>query len=39
LLERPERVDAAVNFGSGYYLITAPVAVGVQRHEFNEAHD
>src|SRR6266853_6911846 len=39
LCEWPASVDALVDFGRGHDQTTGPVAVGVERHEFDEAHD
>src|SRR5712664_1352543 len=39
LHQRPLRVDAAVDFLGGDHQFARPVAVRVQRHEFDEAHD
>ncbi len=39
LHQRPLRVDAPVNFLGGDHQFARPVAVGVERHEFDEAHD
>src|SRR5712692_9854676 len=39
LLERPARVDTLVNLRGGDDQIASPVAIGIQRHEFDEAHD
>src|SRR5215472_7102038 len=37
--QRPARVDTLVNFGGRNHKFAGPVAVGVERHEFDEAHD
>src|SRR5260370_27882773 len=39
LHERPTGVDAPVDFRGGDYKVTGPVAVGIERHEFDKAHD
>src|SRR5216684_113812 len=39
LLERPTSMDALVDFRGGNDQAAGPVAVGVERHEFDEAHD
>src|SRR5580704_7252831 len=39
LHERPARLNARMNFRGGNYKIARPVAVGVQWHELDEAHD
>src|SRR5579863_8710381 len=39
LHQRPLRVDAPVNFVGRNHQFARPVAVGVERHEFDEAHD
>src|SRR6266436_2832057 len=39
LLDRPAGVDTAVDFGGGNNQATSPVAVGIERHEFDKAHD
>src|SRR6266850_787421 len=39
LLERPTRVDALMNLRGGDDEVARPVAVGIERHEFDEAHD
>src|SRR6266849_500142 len=39
LHQGPARVDARVNFGGGDHKIPRPVAVGIEGHEFDEAHD
>jgi len=38
LLERPTGVDALVDFAAGRRG-ARPVAVGIERHEFDKAHD
>src|SRR5579885_2689401 len=38
-LEGPLRVDPAENFGGGHDGLAGPVAVRIERHEFDEAHD
>src|SRR5579872_349243 len=37
--QRPLRVDAPENFGCGHDGFARPVAVRIQGHEFDEAHD
>src|SRR6266403_1585434 len=39
LLERPTGLNALVDFGGGYDQVAGPVAVGIKRHEFDNAHD
>src|SRR5258708_878145 len=39
LLERPAGMDAPVDLCCGDYKVTRPVAVGIERHEFDKAHD
>src|SRR5258708_6503597 len=39
LLERPTGVDALVDFRSGDDEAAPPVAVGIERHEFDKTHD
>src|SRR5260370_37250281 len=39
LYERPTGVDALVDFGGGDYQFTRPVAVRVEGHELDKAHD
>src|SRR5215469_8339588 len=39
LLERPLGMDALVDLLRGNHQLTRPVAVRVQRHKFDEAHD
>jgi len=39
LHERPAFMDAAVDFRSGNNEIARPMAIRVERHEFDEAHD
>ena len=38
LHQRPARVNALMNLGRGYDEASVPVAIGIQRHEFDEAH-
>ncbi len=37
--ERPARVNAAIDFRGGNHCVASPGAVGIERHEFDEAHD
>jgi len=37
--QRPASVDASVNFGGRDDETTRPVAVGIERHKFDETHD
>ncbi len=37
--ERPARVNAAIDFSGGDHCVASPGAVGIERHEFDEAHD
>src|SRR5580700_7522968 len=37
--ERPPRINTAIHFRRGNHYVTRPGAVGVERHEFDEAHD
>ena len=37
--ERPARVNAAIDFGGGDHRVASPGAVGIERHELDEAHD
>src|SRR6266404_1459282 len=39
LLERPAGVDALVDLGGRNNEAASPMAVGVERHEFDKAHD
>src|SRR6266481_7270916 len=39
LLQRAPRMDAPVDFSCRHHKTTIPVAVRVERHEFDEAHD
>jgi len=37
--QRPLRVDAAKDFFGGNHQFARPVTVGIEGHEFDEAHD
>src|ERR1700687_1209783 len=39
LHERPAGLDALVDFRGGDDEIAGPMAVGIERHEFDKAHD
>src|SRR5467141_2110922 len=39
LLERPAGMDAPVDFGGGANQAASAMAVGIERHEFDKAHD
>src|SRR5450432_2238448 len=39
LLQRPAGMNALVDLGSGNHRTARPQVVGIQRHEFDEAHD
>src|SRR4029077_2375215 len=39
LLQRPLCVNAPMDFGRRHHKATIPVAVCIERHEFDESHD